>query len=197
MEIVVLCIYRSNNPRSDFDIFIYLLDRVLLKLYNSKYLVISGDFNVDLLKDSNAKSQFLSVLNMYNIKPTVLTPTSPTRVPLDNNLVNFPVQAILNSNTNFFTGLGDHKHAQVISFHVNKQNVTTKILQRTYKIPQIEKFKKALSSVDFSSVYAQNDVNDKMLRFYNIFLPLFNSHFPYKAVSVGNSKKKAVDHQRY
>ncbi|KAI5722952.1 hypothetical protein M8J76_016104 [Diaphorina citri] len=194
-EIVILCIYRSNNANfSNFNTFISLFERILLKLYHTKYLIITGDFNIDLLRPgSDETSQFFSVLNMFNIKPSILTPTriqGDRHSCIDNILVNFPVRNILNNNTNIFSGLGDHKHAQIVSFRVDGKNATTKILTRTYRVSQIERFTQALSSADFSPVYERTDVNDKMLCFYDIFLNLFNLHFPYKTVTVGNSKKK-------
>ncbi|KAI5729120.1 hypothetical protein M8J77_025680 [Diaphorina citri] len=130
---------------------------------------------------------------MFNVKPSILTPTriqGDRHSCIDNILVNFPVRNILNNNTNIFSGLGDHKHAQIVSFRVDGKNATTKILTRTYRVSQIERFTQALGSADFSPVYERTDVNDKMLCFYDIFLSLFNLHFPYKTVTVGNSKRK-------
>ncbi|XP_026679845.1 uncharacterized protein DDB_G0284459-like, partial [Diaphorina citri] len=130
---------------------------------------------------------------MFNMKVTVHTPTrvaNGSSSCVDNIIVNFPTSNLLNTLTNIFSGLGDHKYAQVVSLQIGEINEVKKILARTYKPVQIENFKRALSLTDFSSIYTFDDVNDKMLQFYSIFSRLFNECFPYKTISISDQRKK-------
>ncbi|KAL1447185.1 hypothetical protein WDU94_005573 [Cyamophila willieti] len=130
---------------------------------------------------------------MYNVNPTILTPTRTTSVRsscIDNILVNFSPNLILNDKKNFFTGLGDHQYAQVISFKVNNLTECKKVLTRTFPPTRIEKFKHDLARTDFSSIYSTNDVNIQMSNFYDLFLNLFNKYFPRKMITVSARRKK-------
>lgn len=79
LQLVVLCIYRSNNRCSDFDLFLKNLDLTLKNLFNMKFLIVCGDFNVDLVENSSQRTQLYTILNMFNMKVTVLSPTRITR----------------------------------------------------------------------------------------------------------------------
>ncbi|KAL1448626.1 hypothetical protein WDU94_003700 [Cyamophila willieti] len=159
------------------------------KLKKFRYVLLAGDYNVDLLTRSTNRSQLQTVLNLFNLSPSV---TKPTRFKtcLDNIFINFSPKLILNKETNIFTGIGDHQHAQLISFHTNSSKTSNKIFTRTYCPTQISSFMSALENADFSNVYNQANVDVQLLHFYHLFLSLFHQHFPYKLISTGNKKQK-------
>uniref|UniRef100_A0A8D9BK78 Endonuclease/exonuclease/phosphatase domain-containing protein n=1 Tax=Cacopsylla melanoneura TaxID=428564 RepID=A0A8D9BK78_9HEMI len=192
-DLAILCIYKSTNPKSKFQDFLLKFEQVLTKLRAYKYLVVCGDFNVNLLLDTKQSSDFLSLLKMFNLTPSVSCPTritTRTATCIDNILINFSPNILLNKDTNIFSGLGDHKHAQVIVFEVHNPKSTERVVLRTFNPQQISSFTEALSCTDFSPVYRRDNVNDQLSHFYSIFLFLFNSHFPYKLLSVGGPKRK-------
>ncbi|KAI5713666.1 hypothetical protein M8J76_003219 [Diaphorina citri] len=131
---------------------------------------------------------------MYNMKPTVTVPTriqSTAATCLDNIFVNFSPNHILNPNSNIFSGIGDHKHAQIISFTIQKIDDSESMFVRSYTSKKVDLFFRALSEVDFNPIKSySSDVNYQLSLFYNIFLSVFNLHFPLKSISFKNRKRK-------
>ncbi|KAL1458733.1 hypothetical protein WDU94_008854 [Cyamophila willieti] len=128
------------------------------------------------------------------MKPTVNVPTriTPTRATcIDNIFINFSPKSILNPVQNLFTGIGDHKHAQVISFPIKDKEKTEKVFMRSYTNNRIISFSQTLADTDFNPIQSySSDVNAQVSLFYNIFLSAFNSHFPLKSISLKNHKRK-------
>ncbi|KAL1447140.1 hypothetical protein WDU94_013895 [Cyamophila willieti] len=128
------------------------------------------------------------------MKPTVNVPTriTPTRATcIDNIFINFSPKSILNPVQNLFTGIGDHKHAQVISFPIKDKEKTEKVFMRSYTNNRIISFSQTLADTDFNPIQSySSDVNAQVCLFYNIFLSAFNSHFPLKSISLKNHKRK-------
>ncbi|KAI5731300.1 hypothetical protein M8J77_007831 [Diaphorina citri] len=131
---------------------------------------------------------------MYNMKPTVTVPTriqSTAATCLDNIFVNFSPNHILNPNSNIFSGIGDHKHAQIISFTIQKIDDSESMFVRSYTSKKVDLFFRALSEVDFNPIKSySSDVNYQLSFFYDIFLSVFNLHFPLKSISFKNRKRK-------
>ncbi|KAL1447442.1 hypothetical protein WDU94_006619 [Cyamophila willieti] len=130
---------------------------------------------------------------MFNMKPTITTPTrvtTGTSTCIDNILINFPIKNILNKQNNIFNGIGDHEYAQVISFHTRPLNEVKKIFTRIYDPTKIENFNQTLSITNFTPIYNVHTTDEKMSTFYNIFLSIFNQHFPYKLISTKSTNKK-------
>ncbi|KAL1463833.1 hypothetical protein WDU94_015538 [Cyamophila willieti] len=194
LETAIIGIYRSNNVKSDINIFFDCLDLVLQKVVSFKYIFVCSDTNVDLHKDTNDRLRLFSILNLYNLKPSVFTPTrvtSTTSTCIDNIFINFPPRLLVNSNlNNIFSGIGDHKHGQVIKFNIDKSTRIEKIYKRSFSPNQISAFLDSLSQADFSQIYQLPLVDDQLSFFYDTFLLLFNSHFPYKTASVGRKRRK-------
>ncbi|KAL1447935.1 hypothetical protein WDU94_000588 [Cyamophila willieti] len=149
------------------------------------------------MKNSSDRTRWLALLNLFNLKPVVYDHTriaQKSKSCIDNILINFPKKNISNKDkTNHYSGIGDHKHAQIVSFPVGtRKNQVNKILTRSFKENKVQKFKEALSTADFSPVYSHNDVNKKTCSFYGIFQTLFDMHFPLKLISIVNKKKSWI-----
>uniref|UniRef100_A0A8D8VVM4 Endonuclease/exonuclease/phosphatase domain-containing protein n=2 Tax=Cacopsylla melanoneura TaxID=428564 RepID=A0A8D8VVM4_9HEMI len=173
LDIAIVCVYRSNNPSSCFETFFAQLDLLLQKLCCFKYLIVCGDFNINLQSNTNEKTRLVNILKMFNMKPTITTPTrvtTETSTCIDNILINFPIKNVLNKqNNNIFNGIGDHQYAQIISFHTKPLNEVKKIFTRTYDPTKIENFNQALSNTNFNHIYTVQTTDEKMSAFYSIF----------------------------
>lgn len=193
-EVTVACIYRSNHVLSDYDVFFVNLELLLEKLISFKRIVVCCDFNIDLLVPSPVRDKLLNILNLFHLKNSVNSPTrvtDSTKSCIDNIFLSFDPQLLLNhSNTNTFSGLSDHSHAQVVAFPLDQKPMTEKIWTRSLTPKQIESFIAALSHADFSGDFGLEHVDDQLSSFYNTFLLIFNSHFPYKLITVGRMPKK-------
>uniref|UniRef100_A0A8D8V012 Endonuclease/exonuclease/phosphatase domain-containing protein n=1 Tax=Cacopsylla melanoneura TaxID=428564 RepID=A0A8D8V012_9HEMI len=194
LETAIIGVYRSNNKLSDKNVFFNCLDLVLQKVVSFKYIIVCSDTNVNLLKDDNDRLRLLSILNLHNLKPSVFTPTritSSTSTCIDNIFINFPPSLLINNQiNNIYSGIGDHKHGQVIQFKIDKHIKSEKAHKRTFTPKQISAFLESLSQTDFSQIYQLSLVNDQLSLFYDIFLFLFNSHFPYKYIVTGRKRRK-------
>ncbi|XP_028035994.1 uncharacterized protein LOC114247276 [Bombyx mandarina] len=79
---IVISVYRP--PNSFYDSFENIMERVLLKLsVSNKHIFICGDFNINLLENTNATIRFSTLLKSYNLsnlfsEPTRKTSTSAT-----------------------------------------------------------------------------------------------------------------------
>ncbi|KAI5721295.1 hypothetical protein M8J77_018851 [Diaphorina citri] len=147
LDLAIVCVYRSNNPRSSYEVFLGELERLLSELKSYQYLVFCGDWNVDFLARSKQTLDLLSLFKSFNLHPLVSTPTRVTNTSatcLDNIFVSFPRNLILNDITNIYSGLGDHGHAQLASFQVISQHTTNKVVTRTYSPNQVSSFLEAL-----------------------------------------------------
>ncbi|KAA5784729.1 hypothetical protein F3H09_31280 [Pseudomonas aeruginosa] len=79
---IVVSVYRP--PNSLYDFFENIMECVLLKLsVSNKHVFICGDFNINLLENTNATIRFRTLLKSYNLsnlfsEPTRITSTSAT-----------------------------------------------------------------------------------------------------------------------
>jgi exonuclease III len=76
---IILSIYRP--PCGDLSIFLDKLETVLsliAKQFPNAEILACGDFNIDLLQPSNARSSFLDVLSSFNMFKSISTPTRIT-----------------------------------------------------------------------------------------------------------------------
>ncbi|KAI5722144.1 hypothetical protein M8J76_004328 [Diaphorina citri] len=180
LDLAIVCVYRSNNPRSSYEMFLGELERLLSELKSYQYLVFCGDWNVDFLARSKQTLDLLSLFKSFNLHPLVSTPTRVTNTSatcLDNIFVSFPRNLILNDSTNIYSGLGDHGHAQLASFQVISQHTTNKVVTRTYSPNQVSSFLEALAKHPLNlinhpiiSFYLFNPINHSIITLY-----LFNS----------------------
>ncbi|KAI5723932.1 hypothetical protein M8J76_012939 [Diaphorina citri] len=163
-DIAVICVYKSNNPESVIDVFFEGIEKLFSLLTDYRYLIVCGDFNIDTLVRSTALSTFRTILNLFNIKTCISSPTritNTTKSCLDNILVNFQPKSLINDELNIFSGLRDHQYAQIISFHTNVTR-TERVFTRKFSPHQIESFVQSLSVVDFSPVYTLSNVDDQL-----------------------------------
>ncbi|KAI5723747.1 hypothetical protein M8J76_010400 [Diaphorina citri] len=171
LDLAIVCVYRSNNPRSSYEVFLGELERLLSELKSYQYLVFCGDWNVDFLARSKQTLDLLSLFKSFNLHPLVSTPTRVTNTSatcLDNIFVSFPRNLILNDSTNIYSGLGDHGHAQLASFQVISQHTTNKVVTRTYSPNQVSSFLEALAK------HPLNLINHAIISFY-LFNPINHS----------------------
>lgn len=74
---VIISVYRSTRScREDASKFFDFLYHVCeLIIADSKYPLLAGDFNINLLIDNNMKLNFVNFMNAFNLKPTIDKPT--------------------------------------------------------------------------------------------------------------------------
>ena len=77
IKIVLCCIYRAHTVK--MKQFLTDIDEILVTLNeHSEVLCILGDFNLDMLTESNAQKQYNSILNQNGFIQTIKEPTRVT-----------------------------------------------------------------------------------------------------------------------
>ena len=177
-NIIVGCIYK--HPFMDPDKF---SDTYLTKLINSttnskKPIILTGDFNFNLLKYGNhsATTTFLDLLFRNSFMPLITQPTritSHSKTLIDNIFINS--QEFNTTSGNITSTISDHLPQFTIINNLQKNNIPPKhnIYKRNFKEFFKEKFTKELNNTDWTDTLAikSNDVN----KAYNSFLSTINN----------------------
>lgn len=193
-KIIILAIYRP--PTSSITLFLDKFNEVLSKLMreNSEF-IISGDFNIDLLKNNKDKNDFLTLLSTYDVKITVneyTRITDKTRSCLDNVLTN-----IVNTKTEVInTFISDHT-AQLFSFYKQNINIASKEFRytRIFNDTNTNNFLKSLMETNWDNLkmISEDDVDLQWDFFINKFKKLYDFHFPLKRFYFSNISNKNIE----
>lgn len=180
--IIVIAIYRP--PTGDISKFLDKLETVLNNVCTeNKTILISGDFNIDMKNDSSNKTNLLSLMESFNLYPTISQDTritTTTRSCIDNIFSNLgrSLKGVV-----IQTHLSDHT-AQKLTLEIYKDTTQYHIYKRLFNKNSIDNFKNQLNQQDWQLVHEIMDTNvdKKWDMFVNQFLLLFNQSFPLRLV---------------
>ena len=185
-------IYRP--PNTDFDVFYDNFIDILAKINLEKrptYLL--GDFNIDLLKyDKDPKTQkFLNLLLSNGFYPRIDRPTritESTATLIDHIFVNVHTDNIVSGP--WLVDISDHLPIYTTLPYENSSKTVKAeyITKRRYDEKSMLAFRVELSTVDWSQVLSNDNVNNKFDKFISIFDNLHNKHFPPKQIKIRNDK---------
>lgn len=181
LTFVLACIYHSPIKQND-DVFLNKLDVLLGILCKiNPNVIVTGDFNINVLSQSNALNNFNSILKSHNMQFLVDFPTRVTdkgQSGIDNFVTNLKNNKI--NVSGLITELSDHD-AQILEIKdcpIN--NVNTKIYTKVVRKLNDENFKTFnfyLSKETWIDVY--NACVDKKYEVFNkILLYYFDICFP-------------------
>lgn len=187
--VIAVC-YRPPAGRiTDFLSFLdKFLNYVNLKKY---YVVLGGDFNINLLSDSNVTRDFLAVISANGCansitKPTRITPTTESLIDLF--ITNFDENRYLSS----VVGCGISDHFPIL-FAVKTQ--VSKTLPRRRLVQRVTgnglvAFREAVVGVNWTHVVAMTDANVAYNTFFEKFVEIYNIYFPTRACYPSKKAKK-------
>ena len=74
---IIVNVYRPPGCKSDDSLFTHIDQSIsnLMSTYNDSYIIMLGDFNIDLLKDSIQKSKLLTIMDGLGLSQLVKSPT--------------------------------------------------------------------------------------------------------------------------
>lgn len=186
---VVLGIYRPHS--GTIDKFSEALTNILISLNShSKTILIMGDFNIDLLKDTNDIENLKNQMHSFHFLNCITIPTrfSANSVPslLDHIWINNAIDyrcGVVTAN------IADHLPSYISIKPINKQNINdkTKISFRLKNETQREKFKIAVESFDWNSVKSF-DIDEYVENFDKTLNDLYCKCFPIKIKYVSNKQ---------
>ena len=189
-NIIVGAIYR--RPKTDITSFNDKIDDILQKICSeNKIMIISGDFNFDLLKLNSVETvqdyvtNFLTKQFFHTItKPTRVTSTAATLIDhiWCNNLVDLISSGII------YSPISDH-FPIISSFKINhpkKEKNTSRNVRRKFNDENIAQFIEQLKDTSWDLVFCSRDPNVILQNFYTIFNGLFDQYFPLEVVKHNN-----------
>ena len=204
-KITICNIYRppkNNNNHASTDLFMQEFNPVLLDINkDAKNVVLTGDFNIDLLKlNSNEKFQeFYDTLTKIDLLPVI---TLPTRMSTRNATL---IDQIYCKSSNPLTiadsgilaaKISDHMAIfAALNFNINKTyTVTDKISMRSFTGRNIDSFTNELEDINWHQVFDHNTTADPLISYDNKFSTkleeVMNNHFPLKDIKFNKYKYK-------
>lgn len=179
-KMVVVCVYRPPNYHNICS-FYEKLDLILTNIDNRNLekIIVTGDFNINILKNNTSSRELELILLNHNLKLEIKVPTRlASKTCIDNfahNIWTGTTAEVLD------LGLSDHT-AQLLRIPVKKTCIIDYwfIRQRDYCNENLRKFKSYLESLTFSDVYETEDANIAYDNFLESFLMLYKLCFPWK-----------------
>ena len=190
LNTIVLCTYRP--PNGDLQLFLEIIESVLqwivVEKQDTTRIVLAGDFNIDLMRRTNAADSWTNLLLGFDLRPTIHSPTRTCAVSatcVDNIMVNFSSEGY--SAYVSRVGLSDHD-AQVLLIETERtktrqRQITKDILNRT----TLADFSEQLALESFEDVYRLESPNDKFSCFMNIVLRVKSATIPSKSFTPSRS----------
>ena len=189
---LIACIYRS--PNSPTPRFIKKLELLFDKARKEKKpILICGDFNIDLMKETSESQDLLTAISTSNFSHLI---TQPTRVTnhsstcIDNFITNFSCK--ITTTGVIETDLSDHYAIFVsINFDTTDTTCSNKInfYRRNFSNDNLSLFVNNIRNQNWSTIFTETNVNNKYNNFINIISSHMNSCFPLQLTSTFTSKK--------
>ena len=186
-----------RRPKSNFSLFLEKIQLIIeTASQENKKCLISGDFNLDLLKaDSDNKvRETVSTLNSRLFFSAV---TKPTRVQgnsaslIDHIWTNFLPK--LKASGVIYCNISDH-FPVFSTFNLELQHNEPKtektLYYRDYKESNITNFKSHLTEVCWDLVFASHNPEVAYDNFISLFIPSFERFFPLKCKSLKSKSFK-------
>lgn len=183
-KILVASVYRE--PNSNFEIFLSQFEDLLSRCVPSyDHVIFMGDINVDLSKDTTSKNNFRLVLDSFNLKQIINT---PTRVNLNTGTASL-IDVIITSDNLDIVGfdslpvsgnITDHNLVySIINLPKNKSELKC-IRYREYSNVDMLNFAHDAMQLNWDVIYHTHDINEKIEIFNNNIIFLLDRHVPYR-----------------
>lgn len=194
---VVMGIYRTPGLAFD-NIFLDKLE-IALEILNTKYrnVIMGGDLNIDVLKDSRSHRRLSSILLENNMYYLVNFPTRVTvecESAIDNFITNISKEIL--QIEGIITNLSDHD-AQLLKIKINNSGASNNILTqycRKFNDENTKLFINYLQKETWLDVY-NSPVERKYDVFHNIFMYYFNISFPLIKSRINRNRDKWITHE--
>ena len=172
-------------PQGDTTLFEKHLQGLLWRLDVCKReVLITGDFNINLLDSENNKKvqSFVNLMFRCGMIPVIIKPprvTTHTATEIDRMLTNSIINTEIKSAI-IKADISDHFPILFVAKVKVDVNIKTEqyILKRNISDQSIKKFKQKLRGVTWDDIKIFDSVNNSYDRFLQIFLSLYNECFP-------------------
>jgi hypothetical protein len=186
-RIAIVGVYRS--PTGNWDSFTNNLSLCLEGL-TQKYnrVILAGDFNVDVSKNTKCSREFLNMMSIFNLelKVNVYTRvTNFTNTIIDNIITNIDLCSIYVDNND----LSDHGY-QTMEFQgkIEKIEHTNIIEKRDVHPSNLQELRYLISKESWLGVFRESGANEKCEKFIGIFKGYINVACPLRKKKVMNKQ---------
>ena len=180
---IFICIlYRNGKLKLNefYESFTHMLDNVT-NLTKTSELIITGDFNIDLLHTPQKWTQTLKLHNLYSLIniPTRITDSSATCIDhiytnQKQKIIDFGIENCSISDHNFV-------FCSKISDNIKQKFKGHKYISyRSMKNFNITDFQSDLHNTPFDNVYSTTDPDIALEIWYNLFISIVDKHAPLK-----------------
>lgn len=185
-NVIIICIYRV--PKYNYVVFYEKLDNILKKInFTKKKVILTGDFNIDVLKKNKTTLEFESFLLQYNLKIALYMPTRlSSKTCIDNFAHNYQkgckaeiIDLVLSDHTSQILKIPIKKTCLLKSWKIEKQEISGE---------NLIKFKTYLECLSFTQVFNADDANESYDNFMEDFLLLYKLCFPKKIITIKCNK---------
>ena len=179
----ISCFYRP--PDGSIPDFIETLNVQLstMEIEAGSDIVMMGDANIDVLKQSQDSRSLNALLNNHNLKQVISKATritDTTNTLIDHVYVNNPDQYAHRGSLD--PGLSDHKLTFICRKRAKISHEKKTIFIRNYRDFNCSAFCNDLANIDWSDVINAQSVDEAVSVFNFLFLEVINKHLPYKKI---------------
>ena len=193
-NVIAGVIYRP--PDTDISTFNDYLSELLSKVKSErKFIACLGDFNISLLniESHEPTHEFADVMYSHSLFPCITKPTrvtSKTASLIDNIFCNGDT-----NNHGIFTGIyytdiSDHFPIFYIDNNAKAKQKERFFTKRIYSQNNLEQFKNAMDSNDWSNILSSEDPQMAYSMFSNNFTEKYEQCFPLKTYKTGYKTRK-------
>ncbi|XP_047100965.1 uncharacterized protein LOC124719820 [Schistocerca piceifrons] len=184
-KVIVITVYRS--PCGNKEVFFDKLELLLNTIYKKETVIIlCGDFNINLLVESQQKRQFLDILKSFSMSPHINNSTRITNTSnslIDNIFSNMSATDI--EVTNIDLGLCDHNALTTeIPLRSKEDKGVSNIYKRNFSVVSCHQFISILKNENWLDVMKQPSTDEAYSVFASIYMMNFEMCFPKKLTRI-------------
>ena len=198
LKILLIAIYRPNgHVNSNTQEFINTLELTLKHIRSTskdRHVIISGDFNIDLLKVDNPQVRDLTdILVTEGFLPLITLPTRVTQYTAStidhiwSNKADSTSSAIVLNDSY----ISDHM-PNGISFETVKSKKYKTIYKRKYETQNISEFKNQLRDINWDCIFNSDNNDDKWLTLVQKTITVLDKCCPEKKITIPDTIKTNI-----
>ena len=197
INMAIFCIYRPNgHANANTREFLTNLENLLkhiktIKDIKGRHIIISGDFNLDLMNiDNPLVRDFTDIMVTEGFMPMITIPTRITRTSatcIDGIWSNKP-EDISSSLVMEDSYISDHL-PNGIGFSVKNKTSYKTIKKRTLTEENKIKFKESMTNVNWDEIYNTEEINEKWKKLINTTQKILDEECPIKEMRIPDTIK--------
>lgn len=191
-KIIIICLYRppsNENKAEKLNIFLNNFENMLIQLWHKqKYkIIVCGDYNIDILKNSKDTKDFINLIDQYNLKIEFNEATRLSSMTCIDNIIH-TIKGCKGEIIEL--ALSDHT-AQLLKVPVQKSCRLKHwyVYKRDYSIENRNKFKEYINKLPFNDVYSYECANLTFNKFHELLVLMYNLCFPTIKTKITTKRK--------